>query len=111
MVWTAKHTQCRPMYRNMIFYHQRSLARQSYIFGPLSKFVFNVPINVLFMLQTCPLTRSDGFAIELFGVQNNSRNVVLTASKVLVVISANTVLTASKGVSGRYPVPEEKRNL
>ena len=33
------------------------------------------------MLLTCPLTRSEGFSIELFGVQNNSRNVVLTASK------------------------------
>ena len=29
MVWTARHTQCRPMSRNMIFHHQRNLARQS----------------------------------------------------------------------------------
>ena len=38
------------------------------------------------MLLTCPLTRSEGFYIELFGLQNNSRNVVLSSSKVLVFI-------------------------
>ena len=34
------------------------------------------------MLPSCPLTRREGFSIELFGVQNNSTNTVLTASKV-----------------------------
>ena len=29
MVWTPRHTQCRPMSRNIIFHRQRNLARQS----------------------------------------------------------------------------------
>ena len=28
MVWTARHSQCRPMSRSMIFHHQCSLARR-----------------------------------------------------------------------------------
>ena len=35
MVRTAKHTQCRPASRNMIFHHQRSLARQSFHLWPI----------------------------------------------------------------------------
>ena len=42
MVWTARHPQCRPMSRNMIFHHQRSLARQSLHPWPLSKVVFSI---------------------------------------------------------------------
>ena len=34
------------------------------------------------MLLPYPLTHSEGFSIELFGVQDNSTNTVLTASKV-----------------------------
>ena len=76
------------MSRNMIFHHQRGLACQSLHLWP------NCPkssaqsstMKVLFMLLTCPLTRSEGFSIEVFGVQNNSRNVVLTASNVSEVI-------------------------
>ena len=37
------------------------------------------------MLPTCPFTRSEGFSIELFGVQNNSANKVFTASRVTTV--------------------------
>ena len=44
-------------------------------------------MKVLFMLLACPLTRSHGFSIKLFGVQKNSTNTVLTASSVQAGIS------------------------
>ena len=77
------------MSRNMIFHHQRGLARQvtsSVAHRPNSSSAHSSTMKVLFMLLTCPLTRSDGFSTEPFGEQNNSRNVVFTASKVSAVI-------------------------
>ena len=38
-------------------------------------------MKVLFMLLPCPLTRSEGFSIELFGVQSNFTNTAFSASK------------------------------
>ena len=49
---------------------------------PNSSSTWSPTINVLFMLLTCPVTWSDGFSIELFGVENNSTNAVLAVSKV-----------------------------
>ena len=50
---------------------------------PNSSSALSSTINVLFMPLTCPLTRSDGVSIELFGVTKNYTNTVLSVSKVL----------------------------
>ena len=63
MVWTARHTHCRPMSKNMIFHHQCSLARQSLHLWPLvqSRLQHSLP-----RLLSCSFMRSEGFSIELF---------------------------------------------
>ena len=50
---------------------------------PKSSSAYSSTMKVLFMLLTCP---REGFSINLFGVQNNSRNVVFTALNLFVVI-------------------------
>ena len=58
------------------------------------------------MLLTCPLTRSEGFSIELFGKQNNSRNVVFTASS----ISSAVCLDCSVSLKDTIELSFERRN-
>ena len=55
-----------------------------FVCGPLSKFIFkkSSTMKVLLVLPLYLFTRSEGFSIELFNVQNNSTNTVLTASNV-----------------------------
>ena len=80
MIWTARHTECRPMSRNTISRHQWTFARQSLHPWPIvqSRLQHSDP---LFMLLTFTLTRSDRLSIELFGVHKNSTNTFRTDSK------------------------------
>ena len=73
------------MSRHMISHHQCNLAHHLLRPRPSvqkSSSQQSSTIKVLFILPPCPLMRREGFSIELFGVQNNSANAVLTASKV-----------------------------
>ena len=74
-----------PCTKNSIFHHQCNLVLQLlrlWAHCPNSSSIQSSTMKVLFVLPPCPFTRSEGFSIELFGVQNNSTNTVLTASNV-----------------------------
>ena len=67
------------MSRNMIFHHQRSLARRLLHLRPIvTSFHDEGSVHA----AAVSAHWSEGFSMELSGVQNNSTNTVFTASKV-----------------------------
>ena len=73
-----------PRPETRFFVIKRSLARKvtsSVTHCPLSSSEQSSTMKVLFMLLPCPLTAIEGFSIDLFGVQNDFTNTVLTSSK------------------------------
>ena len=84
MVRTAKHTQCRSMSRTMIFHHERGLGRQSLHLWPLVQNLFSILFYDESSVHAADVSAHTEWRIfiELVRVHNNSRNVLLTASKV-----------------------------
>ena len=83
MVWTARHTQCRPTFTNMISHHQCSLARH-FILGPVSKIVSSIVFHDEGSFHAADVSAhaESRISIQMFGAQNNSTNTILTDSKV-----------------------------
>ena len=71
--------------KKTIFHHHRNLAQRLLRLCPIVHIrLRNSPstMKILLVLPPCPFTRSEGLSIDLFGVQNNSRNTVFSASRV-----------------------------
>ena len=77
-----------PCPKTRSFIIKRALFTSYFVSSPLSRLIFRTVFDdkVLFVLPSCPLTKREGFSMELFGEQNKSTKTVCTASRVEAVI-------------------------